>query len=151
VVAGAQDLDPVLLLRQKSEAVGPLIEVFSLLAIATSFIGFVLGLSDFFADIFNLRNARAPAYALTLLPPYALALAYPDVFFSALDLAGTYGVLVLFGLLPPAMAWSERYWKTTLTDIRVIQGGRPVLLAVGGVAAGIITNELLLLVKPMLE
>jgi amino acid permease len=147
--AGATGLDPVVMLRDKSEVVAPLIEAFSLLAIATSFIGFVLGLSDFLEDALG-RN-RAQAYVLTLLPPYVLALAFPTVFYVALDLAGTYGVLVLFGLLPPAMAWSERYLKTTLTDIRVVDGERPVLLAVGGIAGCIICNELFLALKPMLE
>ena len=33
----------------------------------------------------------------------------PEFFFDALDNAGVYGILVLFGLLPPAMAWSQRY------------------------------------------
>ena len=48
-------------------------------------------------------------YALTLGPPFLLALTFPNLFFDALDFAGTYGVLTLFGLLPVAMAWSERY------------------------------------------
>ena len=46
---------------------------------------------------------------LATLPPFLLALAFPALFFSALDFAGCYGVLTLFGLLPVAMAWSERY------------------------------------------
>ena len=48
-------------------------------------------------------------YVASLLPPTLLALSYPDVFFKALDYAGTYGVLLLFGLVPAAMAWSERW------------------------------------------
>lgn len=52
---------------------------------------------------------QAIPYALTLGPPFLLSLTFPDLFFSALDFAGTYGVLTLFGLLPVAMAWSERY------------------------------------------
>ena len=47
-------------------------------------------------------------FVASLLPPTLLALSYPDVFFKALDYAGTYGVLLLFGLVPAAMAWSER-------------------------------------------
>lgn len=41
--------DPLALLAQASGNVGPLIQGFSFLAIATSYIGFVLGLTDFFA------------------------------------------------------------------------------------------------------
>lgn len=85
--AGAGGADPVMVLRDQNAVVAPLIEGFSFLAIATSFIGFVLGLSDFFLDALSLSNSnRMPAYALTLIPPYFFALAFPDVFFSALDL-----------------------------------------------------------------
>ena len=34
-----------------------------------------------------------------------LQLFFKDLFFSALDYAGTYGVLVLFGVVPAAMTW----------------------------------------------
>ena len=48
------------------------------------------------------------AFVAAILPPTVLALSFPDIFFKALDYAGTYGVLLLFGLIPAAMAWSER-------------------------------------------
>ena len=51
-------------------------------------------------------------YVLATGAPFLLALAFPALFFSALDFAGCYGVLTLFGLLPVAMAWSERYEVT---------------------------------------
>ena len=56
------------------------------------------------------------------------------------------GVLVLFGLIPVAMVWSERYARppTTLTRTEIVPGGRLVLLGVGGSAAAIIGRELLL-------
>lgn len=41
---------PLQLLRSTNEIVGPIVDVFSLLAIATSYIGIVLGLADFLAD-----------------------------------------------------------------------------------------------------
>lgn len=53
-------------------------------------------------------------------------------------------MLVLFGLIPVAMCWSERYGSTTLSRIQVLPGGQPVLLAVGAGAAGIIGRELFL-------
>ena len=55
--------------------------------------------------------------------------------------AGTYGVLVLFGVLPAAMIWSEREMCTTLTQIRIVPGGRVAVLGTGALAAGIIINE----------
>ena len=47
-------------------------------------------------------------YALALGPPFVLQLFFSQLFFSALDIAGTYGVLVLFGVLPAAMTWQVR-------------------------------------------
>ena len=42
--------DPLELLAGENATVGPLIQAFSFLAVATSFIGFVLGLTDFISD-----------------------------------------------------------------------------------------------------
>ena len=57
--------------------------------------------------------------------------------------AGTYGVLVLFGVLPAAMVWRERFaLQSASTRIRAVPGGRPVLLAVGGFALAIIVHEM---------
>lgn len=62
------------------------------------------------------------------------------------------GVLVLFGLFPVAMVWSERFSRppTTLTRIEIVPGGRPMLLLVGGTAAAIIGRELLLTITQAL-
>lgn len=75
------------MLKGSSAAMGPLVEVFSFMAIVTSFIGYILGLSEFLQDVLPSegRAARASAYAITLIPPYFLALAFPEVFFAALD------------------------------------------------------------------
>ncbi|OQU90424.1 hypothetical protein SORBI_3002G406700 [Sorghum bicolor] len=42
--------DPLEVLRSSNGIVGPIVEAFSFLAIGTSYIGFILGLSDFLAD-----------------------------------------------------------------------------------------------------
>ncbi|THG18157.1 hypothetical protein TEA_018762 [Camellia sinensis var. sinensis] len=47
-------IDPLQQLQSANRVVGPIVDVFSLLAIATSYIGFVLGLADFLAD-FDVR------------------------------------------------------------------------------------------------
>ena len=56
--------------------------------------------------------------------------------------AGTYGVLVLFGVLPAAMAWSERRMDTSATEIRVVPGGAVTMFAVGGISAAVIAGRL---------
>ena len=120
-------------------------EAFSFFAITTSFIGFVLGLSDFLADGLGWRSTEKGkndprTFALALVPPTVFALSNPDVFLSALDTAGTFGVLTLFGCLPPLMAWSDRYglpWDPTEEgDVAVGDG------AEGDVAEGVPRGKL---------
>ena len=56
-IAGGAVIDPLAALRGSSNLAAPLIDAFSFLAIATSFIGFVLGLSDFLADLLQVGRA----------------------------------------------------------------------------------------------
>ena len=106
-------------------------EAFSFFAISTSFIGFVLGLTDFLADGLGWQTTEKGkndprTFALALVPPTVFALSYPDIFLSALDSAGTFGVLTLFGCLPPLMAWSDRYglpWEQTAAEGGAAEGG----------------------------
>ncbi|KAJ3697558.1 hypothetical protein LUZ61_001263 [Rhynchospora tenuis] len=139
--------DPLQQLRSTNGIVGPIVEVFSFLAIGTSYIGFVLGLSDFISDLLKLptgQNKPLP-YLLTLLPPLVLALLDPEIFFKALDFAGTYGVLVLFGVLPAAMSWSERYSSETqpLNLPTLVPGSKLTLSFVMGGALVVIFSEIL--------
>ncbi|BFG30207.1 hypothetical protein CerSpe_164810 [Prunus speciosa] len=142
-------MDPLQQLLSTNEVVGPIVEVFSLFAIATSYIGFVLGLSDFLSDLLKLPagQSRSLPYAMTLVPPIVLSLLDPEIFFKALDFAGTYGVLVLFGILPAAMSWSDRYSSSSpamkLPVPQLVPGGRLTLSLVVGGAACVIFSELL--------
>ncbi|CAL1403451.1 unnamed protein product [Linum trigynum] len=138
--------DPLQQLRSTNGGVGAIVEVFSLLAIATSYIGFVLGLADFLSDLLELptgKNSALP-YILTLFPPLVLSLLDPEIFFKALDFAGTYGVLVLFGILPAAMAWSDRYSSTSLSMKlpELVPGGKVTLSLLIGGAGSVILSEL---------
>ncbi|KAI8525939.1 hypothetical protein RHMOL_Rhmol13G0269500 [Rhododendron molle] len=140
--------DPLQQLQSINGVVGPIVQVFSLLAIATSYIGFVLGLTDFLADLLKLPSgqSRPLPYLLTLIPPLlVLKLLDPDIFFKAMDFAGTYGVLVLFGILPGAMSWSDRYLE--LSDSpklpQLVPGGKLTLSIVIGGAGFVIFSELL--------
>ncbi|XP_042002042.1 tyrosine-specific transport protein isoform X1 [Salvia splendens] len=137
-------VDPLQLLRSTNEVVGPIVDVFSVLAIATSYIGFVLGLSNFLADLLKLENGenRALPYVLTLVPPLILSLLDPEIFFKALDFAGTYGVLVLFGVLPAAMSWSDRYSGSSETPT-LVPGGKVTLSLVTAGSALVILTEIL--------
>ncbi|KAL9234835.1 hypothetical protein vseg_009659 [Gypsophila vaccaria] len=140
-------VDPLQQLRSSNGVVGPIVETFSLLAIGTSYIGFVLGLADFLADLLKLPTGQSKPlpYLITLFPPLLLSLLDPEIFFKALDFAGTYGVLVLFGVLPAAMSWSDRY--STSPDIpkvpQLIPGGKLTLSLVITGACWVILSEIL--------
>lgn len=143
---GAGLNDPLEYVRSSGAGAGLLVDAFSLLAVATSFIGFVLGLSEFITEALGrplVSSNKLLPYALTLLPPLVFAISSPSLFFQALDFAGTYGVLVLFGVIPVAMVWSERYGKTTICAERVAPGGKAALLLTGTAAGFVIINQLL--------
>jgi len=90
------------------------------------------------------------AYTLILLPPLAVAVVSPDIFFSALDNAGAFGICVLFGILPAAMAGivrrrSEGGREGGMEEggeyLRLVPGGNLVLMGVGMVAAFVIVQK----------
>lgn len=115
-------VDPVALLQASASAGGSgailsnLVTTFSSLALVTSLIGFVYGLLDGWTDVFGLPTEgptyekwKAPLFGLVFLPPLALSLTDPDIFFTALDYGGAFGVSTLFLILPPIMVWKQRY------------------------------------------
>jgi hypothetical protein len=51
-----------------------------------------------------LRLQDLLSYAMILLPPLAVAILNPTIFYSALENAGTFGICVLFGIFPAIMA-----------------------------------------------
>ncbi|XP_020528320.1 uncharacterized protein LOC18442844 isoform X2 [Amborella trichopoda] len=137
--------DPLEQLRASNGVVGPIVETFSFLAISTSYIGFVLGLTDFLSDLLKLPSGESKPlpYVLTIVPPLVLSLLDPDIFFKALDFAGTYGVL--FGILPAAMSWSEKYGdgSSSIKLPPLVPGGRITLSLVLGGALWVIFSEIL--------
>lgn len=117
--ADLSNIDPLALLQSGSGGnalLGNLVTLFSSLAIVTSLIGFVYGLLDALTDVFQLPQEgpayeewKAPLFALVFLPPLALSLADPEIFYKALDYGGAFGVSTLFLVLPPFMIWGQRY------------------------------------------
>jgi tyrosine-specific transport protein len=111
-----EGFDPVNTLRQGSgnQLVSSFISIFSESAIITSFLGFIIGLMSFYTDVFPTKSDRdLGLYSLVLLPPLAVALYNPNIFLNALDLAGTYGISLLFGAIPCLLSWRlrEKYGK----------------------------------------
>ena len=147
-VAG-ESVDPLALARASGDDFGTAILYFSLLAVGTSLLGFATGLVDFFADVKGLQGDDRPPYlwAAALAPPAAIAALFgnPSLFFAAVDLAGVYGILVLFGVVPALMAWGSRYGAAALdaeeAAPEAVPGGRASLGAIAGFAAAIIGLE----------
>lgn len=116
---------------------------FSFFAIVTSFLGVSLSLSDFLADglkIKKTRTGRFGLYLLTFVPPVVFTLTDPRAFFTALEYAGAFGVIVLLGLLPALMVWRGRYCQKINAPYRA-PGGKLVLLAVMAIALTVIGLE----------
>ena len=161
VALGGGAVDPVALVSARGGSAGGLVDAFSAAAVTTSYIGFALALSELVDDA--LRDAlpdprlrKAASYALALAPPAVFAAVYPDAFLGALDAGGAFGCTVLFGVLPPLMAWRERYGgdQDSVSSIAVdrdylgLPGGKPVLLAVGGAAAAVVASQTLAYLHP---
>eukprot|EP00980_Cylindrotheca_fusiformis_P024953 scaffold12769_cov141-Cylindrotheca_fusiformis.AAC.13 len=113
------NIDPVALLQStdgNSALLGTLVGTFSFLAVVTSLIGFTYALLDAWTDTFRIPQ-QGPKYeqwkpalfALIFLPPLALSITDPNIFYSALDYGGAFGVSTLFLVLPPIMVWGQRY------------------------------------------
>jgi tyrosine-specific transport protein len=81
--------------------------VFSLAAITTAYLANGLGLIGFMDDLTHQYLGRVNPFlsrALSFLPPLVIALVYPDIFLDALNIAGGFGIVTLFGILPSIIA-----------------------------------------------
>jgi tyrosine-specific transport protein len=133
------------------------IDVFSGLAVMTSALGFIEGLNQLWNDsrisLLNEDPAHVaacpePSYAMSTIPPILLSALLPGSFLSALDIGGLYGVATLFGILPAAMAWRQRYsldasLATAVTP--ALPGGRASLAAMIGLPTILITYNTLVM------
>lgn len=107
-------------------------QFFAFFAIVTSFLGVAWSFVDFLAD--GLRIPKKPVgkmllCVLALLPPYVFSLTHPGVFLMALNYAGGYGAVIIFGILPALMVWSGRYHKG-LKGRELVPGGKPMLVLI---------------------
>ncbi|MBD2457835.1 tyrosine transporter [Nostoc sp. FACHB-87] len=139
--------DPIQVLRAGGggELLGVLVSIFSEFAIATSFIGFVYGLLDFFQDIFaktqTKPTSRLPLYSLVLLPPLGLGAINPSIFFTALDFAGTFSISILGGIIPALATWKQRQQLQHTNQF--VPGGKLTLILMIGIAVVMILKEIL--------
>lgn len=102
---------------------------FALFAIVTSFLAQVLSLVDFLSDglkISKIGRNRVALILLSVFPPLIFALANPGIFIKALNWAGGFAAVILFGVMPVLMVWKIRYKEQT-TSQTLLPGGRPIL------------------------
>ncbi|KAJ6432851.1 hypothetical protein OIU84_019976 [Salix udensis] len=170
-----QVVDPVeLLMSERWSGVSYLVEVFSLLAVATSLIGTLLGFLEFFQGAAeelikgfetytniteqNAKILQEPigmggwwarnkisftAMAMAVAPTLVVSTIVPDAFSAATDIAGGYCMTMLYGVLPPAMAWAMYNREREDTSQNELSRVRPALLGVGIFAGGIVVEQIL--------
>ena len=119
-------------------------QMFAFFAIVTSFLGVALSFVDFLAD--GLKVPKSPKGMLllcflVLTPAYICAISSPTIFVTALDYAGGFGAVIIFGILPVLMVWKGRY-RNKMSGQQILPGGRALLLVVAVFAAGIFLLEL---------
>lgn len=118
-------------------------QAFAFFAIVTSFLSVSLSFVDFLADGLNIKKTPKGKVILALLvlgPPFLCALLYPTIFLVALNTAGGFGAVILFGILPALMVWKGRYTQK-LGLPQIVPGGKLLLIAIMAFSAWVITLQ----------
>jgi tyrosine-specific transport protein len=118
-------------------------QAFAFFAIVTSFLSVSLSFIDFLADGLKIKKTPKGKIILVLLvlgPPFVCALLYPTIFLIALNTAGGFGAVILFGILPALMVWKGRY-SQKLGLPQLVPGGKPLLVGVIAFSAWVIALQ----------
>lgn len=103
-------IDPVTILLQHSAAVQSRLTILAVAAIGTTILGSFLALQSAYNDVAVetkkewMQRPAVSSLAL-VVPPLTVSLISPSLFFKAIDFAGAYPVLLLFGVLPPLISY----------------------------------------------
>lgn len=119
-------------------------ETFAFFAIVTSFLSVALSFVDFLSDGLNIKKTSKGKIflcSLVLIPPFFCALIYPTIFLIALNYAGGFGAVILFGILPAVMAWKGRY-QQHMKHVQIVPGGKFSLIVIIAFALWVITLQL---------
>ena len=89
---------------------------FAFFAIVTSTLGVAFSMVDFLGDGLKIKERRGwkrmGLTLLTFVPPFIFATLNPQIFTTALGVAGGFGEAFLNGLLPIGLLWAGKYtWK----------------------------------------
>lgn len=129
------------------------LEAFSLLAVATSFLGAGLGLFDYMADLCNFddsRLGRTKTMLVTLAPPMTCGLIWPDGFLPAIGWAGL--ASSIWSVIVPAMLL-YMCRRRFIVDIYAVPGGlvNVPLLVLYGVLVGVCHTLVVFDLLPMYQ
>ena len=122
----------------ESKRVSNAINLFSMAAILSSFIGVGLGVFDYLADLFkfdNSRAGRAKSWGVTFLPPLLLSLLFPFGFVVAIGYAGA-AATVWACIIPALLAKKSRELAPRGGGFKA-PGGQPMVVAV--IVFGVLT------------
>ncbi len=147
IEAGAQGQNAVGPLKQfvQSPVVFQIGKYFAFFALTTSFIPLGLSFFDFMADGLKWEKKgmkRAVLCIGVFGVPMVIALIYPKIFLVALGYAGGISCALLFGLMPPVMAWVGRYIRRYPNNTRQLGGGKPLLVLLMAFALLILAGEI---------
>ncbi len=115
----------------ESKRVSNAINLFSMAAILSSFIGVGLGVFDYLADLFkfdNSRQGRAKSWGVTFLPPLVFSLLFPFGFVVAIGYAGA-AATVWACIIPALLAKKSRELAPQGGGFKA-PGGQPMVVAV---------------------
>jgi tyrosine-specific transport protein len=118
-------------------------QAFAFFAIITSFLSVALSFVDFLADGLKIKKTPQGKVLLAFLvlgPPFVCALLYPTIFLIALNTAGGFGAVILFGILPALMVWKGRYTQQ-LGKPELVPGGKPLLILIIAFAVSVIALQ----------
>lgn len=121
-------------------------KAFAFFALTTSFVPLALSFFDFLADGLKIKKIglqKAILVCGVFGIPTIFALIYPSIFLVALGYAGGISCAFLFGLMPPIMAWIERYKNNSSIRVRQLPGGKPLLIILMIFALLILFGEVL--------
>lgn len=106
---------------------GLLIDFFTYMAIISSFLGASLGLFDYLADLFNIKDTklgRLKTASITFLPPLIFAMLFPYGFVTAIGYVGF--AAAIWSILVPALMVLESRKRFKGKHYRV-WGGKPLV------------------------
>ncbi len=90
---------------------------FAMIAITTAYLANGMGLIGFMDDLSSHhlgRTSPTVSRVLAFGPPLVIALVYPDIFLKAIDFAGGFGIVTLFGILPSIIAIRKARTRTEM-------------------------------------